>query len=106
VAPIVMSRVQFAVQHQSLTDLIRRCLGGIVADLGRGREGELREIVLVGNTAMHHLFAGVAVEPLSHVPFASPNLADADLCAARSRMESAIRLSTPFLAVHRRICGL
>ena len=35
---------------------------------------KLIDVVLVGNTVMHHLFAGCDVEPLSHVPFASPNL--------------------------------
>ncbi|MGA3090134.1 MAG: ASKHA domain-containing protein [Terriglobales bacterium] len=70
----LMSRVRYALQHQSLTSLIRRCVGGMVEDLARGRESELREIILVGNTAMHHLFAGLDVEPLSHVPFESANL--------------------------------
>ncbi|MCW5553932.1 MAG: DUF4445 domain-containing protein [Verrucomicrobiae bacterium] len=31
---------------------------------------DLKHIVLVGNTVMHHLFCGVSVEPLSHYPFA------------------------------------
>jgi uncharacterized 2Fe-2S/4Fe-4S cluster protein (DUF4445 family) len=32
------------------------------------------EAVIVGNTAMHHLFCGLDVAPLSRVPFRSPNL--------------------------------
>lgn len=36
----------------------------------------LRHVVIVGNTAMHHLFCGLSVEPLSCVPFepTSPGL--------------------------------
>jgi len=37
---------------------------------------EVNDVVLVGNTVMHHLFCGISVEPLSHYPFvpASPGL--------------------------------
>ena len=31
--------------------------------------GELKNIVIVGNTVMHHLFCGLSVEPLSRHPF-------------------------------------
>ena len=34
----------------------------------------LREVLVAGNTAMHHLFCGLDVEPLTHAPFASPTL--------------------------------
>jgi uncharacterized 2Fe-2S/4Fe-4S cluster protein (DUF4445 family) len=30
---------------------------------------DLKHVVLVGNTVMHHLFCGISVEPLSHYPF-------------------------------------
>ena len=32
----------------------------------------VEEILLVGNTAMHHFFSGLSVEPLASVPFRSP----------------------------------
>ena len=34
----------------------------------------LDEVLLAGNTAMHHLFCGLDVEPLTRAPFASPTL--------------------------------
>ena len=43
---------------------------------------EIVEVVLVGNTVMHHLFCGLDIEPLTHVPFASPNLGEQRLHAA------------------------
>lgn len=70
----VMSRVRFALERPDLTQSIRRCVGDMVADLAAGRD--LAEVVLVGNTVMHHLFCGLDVAPLSHVPFASPNLGE------------------------------
>ena len=46
----------------------------MIARLACGCEREIIEVVLVGNTVMHHLFSGLDVEPLSHVPFQSPHL--------------------------------
>src|SRR5574340_560031 len=65
----VMSRVEFALAggQQELTSLIRAEIGTLVSKLGP-RE-PVREVVLVGNTVMHHLFCGISVEPLSHTPF-------------------------------------
>ncbi|HZD31877.1 MAG TPA: ASKHA domain-containing protein [Candidatus Angelobacter sp.] len=72
----VMSRVRFAVDSNELTSLIRDFLGSMVHELIGGREEEVVEVVLVGNTVMHHLFCGLDVEPLTHVPFASPRLGE------------------------------
>jgi len=66
----IMSRVECSVSRRDgglLTSMIRRCIGEMVADLKAGES--LREVVIVGNTVMHHLFCGFDVEPLSHVPF-------------------------------------
>jgi len=68
--------VRFAFDSNELTSLVRNFLGTLVQDLASGRQDEVVEIVLVGNTVMHHLFCGLDTEPLSHVPFASPNLAE------------------------------
>jgi len=73
----VMSRVEFALSEkgsQELTTLVRRQIGALITQLlfaagGSGRE--VRDVVLVGNTVMHHLFCGIDVEPLSHFPFTS-----------------------------------
>jgi uncharacterized 2Fe-2S/4Fe-4S cluster protein (DUF4445 family) len=70
----VMSRIQFELaQPGELRQLIRRSLGGMVAKLAGDRK--LREVLIGGNTVMHHLFCGEDVEPLSRVPFRSPALA-------------------------------
>jgi uncharacterized 2Fe-2S/4Fe-4S cluster protein (DUF4445 family) len=66
----VMSRVSFALRNPGLTPLIRSAIGIMVDNLAGSRPHEIREIVLVGNTVMHHLFAGLDIEPLSHAPFA------------------------------------
>lgn len=72
----IMSRVEFAVEggQKNLEELTRTQLGRLVAELMNEASPEsLEAIVVVGNTVMHHLFCGVAVEPLSHVPFEPPS---------------------------------
>ena len=65
----VMSRLQYDLrQPGELGRVIRQALGPMLG-------GEpLREVLLAGNTAMHHLFCGLDVEPLTHAPFVSPTL--------------------------------
>ncbi|MBI5386263.1 MAG: DUF4445 domain-containing protein [Verrucomicrobia bacterium] len=71
----VMSRVEFAVAGGglgTLRDLVRGQIGGLIVELlevSDGRAGELKHIVIVGNTVMHHLFCGFDVAPLAHTPF-------------------------------------
>jgi uncharacterized 2Fe-2S/4Fe-4S cluster protein (DUF4445 family) len=72
----VMSRVRFALTNPALTQLIRDVLGDIIQEIATSRKSEVVEVVLVGNAVMHHLFAALEVEPLSHVPFESPNLGE------------------------------
>jgi uncharacterized 2Fe-2S/4Fe-4S cluster protein (DUF4445 family) len=72
----IMSRVRFALTKPDLTPLIREAIGNMVSRLAASHESDVREVVLVGNTVMHHLFAALDVEPLSHVPFASPKLGE------------------------------
>jgi len=77
----IMSRVEFAVAsggQPQLEKLIREQIGGIVQELlssdTRLATGiELKHVVLVGNTVMHHVFCGVSIEPLSHYPFEPEN---------------------------------
>jgi uncharacterized 2Fe-2S/4Fe-4S cluster protein (DUF4445 family) len=80
----IMSRVEFAVAaqgHRTLERLVREQIGRLIEELlcavGKAEAGSacsaLRSIVVVGNTVMHHLFCGLSVEPLSHVPFESPS---------------------------------
>jgi len=72
----VMSRVRYAMQSDALTGLIRGFLGEMIAGLAAERADEIVEVVLVGNTVMHHLFCGLDVEPLSHLPFRSEHLGE------------------------------
>jgi uncharacterized 2Fe-2S/4Fe-4S cluster protein (DUF4445 family) len=72
----VMNRIRAALDGNDLTTPIRAALGQIVARLAHGRESEINEVVLVGNTVMHHLFSARSVEPLSHAPFVSPHLGE------------------------------
>jgi uncharacterized 2Fe-2S/4Fe-4S cluster protein (DUF4445 family) len=71
----VMSRIQYDLRHPGeLTAMIRQTLGRMLARLAGGRA--LEEVLIVGNTAMHHLFCGLSVEPLAAVPFLSPELGE------------------------------
>ena len=72
----VMSRIRAALSGDNLTDQIRVSMGQIVERLAGRRADEITEIVLVGNTVMHHLFSGLDVEPLAHVPFYSSFLGE------------------------------
>ncbi|MGB7265404.1 MAG: ASKHA domain-containing protein [Terracidiphilus sp.] len=72
----VMSRIRAALDGQNLTSPIRSTLGNLVTRLAAGRQSEIAEVILVGNTVMHHLFCGLSIEPLSHVPFQSPHLVE------------------------------
>ncbi|HEY1206150.1 MAG: ASKHA domain-containing protein [Bryobacteraceae bacterium] len=92
----VMSRVQFEIEQPGvLRRLIRRSLGAMVADLAGGRV--LREVLIAGNTVMHHLFCGQDVEPLSRVPFRSPALAGCRFEAVELEWRVPIELGVRFL---------
>jgi len=68
----IMSRVQFAATGDGkarLEELIRAGIGRLIRELLPAAKGPIVRVVMVGNTVMHHLFCGIDVEPLSHVPF-------------------------------------
>jgi uncharacterized 2Fe-2S/4Fe-4S cluster protein (DUF4445 family) len=71
----VMSRVAFAVQdggQPELERLIRNQIGKLIRDLVFAAQvwpARIVDVAIVGNTAMHHLFCGISVEPLSRTPF-------------------------------------
>ena len=77
----VMNRIRAVLNGDDLTTVVRAALGQIIARLARGREDEIAEVILVGNTVMHHLFSGRDVEPLSHAPFASTHLSVQTFCS-------------------------
>ncbi|MGA7414425.1 MAG: ASKHA domain-containing protein [Bryobacteraceae bacterium] len=65
----VMSRLQHELRRPGeLCRLIREALGRMLGSQ------PLEEVLLAGNTAMHHLFCGLDVEPLTRAPFGSPTL--------------------------------
>lgn len=70
----VMSRIRAALSGTDLTTPIRAAVGHMIGRLAIGREQEITEVILVGNTVMHHLFSGLDVEPLAHAPFRPPHL--------------------------------
>ena len=65
----VMSRLQYELRRPGeLGRTIRETLGRMLG-------GEpLREVLVAGNTVMHHLFCGLDVKPLMRAPFLSPTL--------------------------------
>ncbi len=70
----VMSRIEHAVAggRETLCGLIRGQIGEMVAGLAQEagpRQTELRDVVVAGNTVMHHLFCDIDPTPLSHSPF-------------------------------------
>ncbi len=68
----VMSRVQFALREpQVLTNSIRKGLAALIDEAAADRA--VSEVLICGNTVMHHLFCGEDVEPLSHAPFETPS---------------------------------
>lgn len=92
----VMSRIEFALREPNvLTSLIRRTIGTMAADLAGG--SELDEVILCGNTVMHHLFCGENVEPLSHVPFHSPSLGARTLTSSELGWPLTVRQGVTFL---------
>ena len=67
----IMSRVEFATApegRRKLHDLIRTEVAAMIP-----LDPRIRDIALVGNTVMHHLFCDIDVEPLAHVPFEPVN---------------------------------
>jgi uncharacterized 2Fe-2S/4Fe-4S cluster protein (DUF4445 family) len=78
----IMSRVEFAVAAEgqpALERLVREQIGQLAKALVIAAAlavHEIRSVVVVGNTVMHHLFCGISLEPLSHYPFepVSPGL--------------------------------
>ncbi|TWU40560.1 ASKHA domain-containing protein [Novipirellula artificiosorum] len=89
----IMSRVQYAVNGNGnggdrLKAMIHDALGNMVEQLCRDATANLEstqpllEIIIVGNTVMHHLFCGHDLSPLAACPFDSPRLAEQRLTSA------------------------
>ena len=72
----LISRIESALNGNGpeLTLMIRREIGRMLQDLMTGKEIEIERIALVGNTVMHHLFAGLDLRPLAFYPFESNDI--------------------------------
>jgi uncharacterized 2Fe-2S/4Fe-4S cluster protein (DUF4445 family) len=72
----VVSRIAFANEHadgrgvlqERLVTALNQLVNDLCAEVGASRE-QVVEAVIVGNTAMHHLFAGLPVRQLGASPF-------------------------------------
>lgn len=69
----IMSRVEFGATGglMTLRDLVRTQIGKLIENLlaTARTENQVKNVVIVGNTVMHHLFCGISVEPLAQSPF-------------------------------------
>ena len=81
----VMTRVGSARSPEGrrrLVKLIRAQLGRLIKELTEAAKtppSDLKRIILVGNTVMHHLFCDLDPTPLAVLPFESPQLDRVDL---------------------------
>lgn len=84
----IMSRIDFALRHEGQAALERRIrgqVGTLIAELlaaAAATDEPVREVVVVGNTVMHHLFCGLDVTPLSMHPFEPEADGERDFAAA------------------------
>ena len=72
----LISRIQSCLDgnQEELQMLIRQKIGKMLDTILTKHPVNVSEVVLVGNTAMHHIFSGLNVQPLSFYPFESPGL--------------------------------
>jgi len=87
----VISRIAYTEQHkegrQALQKRLVKALNDIIGEMCREAKLEREQIVdavVVGNTAMHHLFAGLPVSQLGHAPYVPAVSEACDLPPARS----------------------
>ena len=72
----LISRIQACIDgnDHELKRLIRFNIGTMIELLLVKQKVPLQKIAIVGNTAMHHIFSGFDVSPLSQYPFDTPHL--------------------------------
>ena len=93
----LMSRIRHDLAEPgTMTALIRESVGAMLARLSEGNPVE--ETLLVGNTAMHHFFSGLSVEPLAAVPFRSPTIGEQQFGASELGWPPMLRRPARFLA--------
>ena len=77
----IMSRVELSMRDDRLSHMIRGTVASMVEDVVCGQP--VRDVVLAGNTVMHHIFCGLDVSPLTAVPFRSYYSRFRNVCALR-----------------------
>ncbi len=84
----VMARITYALQETDGAERLRRAavegLSSLIGDLCallRARSEAIAEAVVVGNTAMHHLFLGLPTRPLGLAPYVPVESAPMDVRA-------------------------
>lgn len=72
----LISRIQSCLdgKQEELQGLINKKIGEMIHSVWQKHPVEISDVVLVGNTVMHHIFSGLNVQPLSFYPFESPDL--------------------------------
>lgn len=72
----LISRIQSCIDgsFEELKQLIRTKIGKMISIVLQKHPVEISKVGIVGNTVMHHIFSGLAVNSLSFYPFHSPNL--------------------------------
>ncbi len=72
----LISRIQSWLDgnHAEMQKLVHRKLAEMIQLVLTNHSVPVSKVILVGNTAMHHFFSGLDVQPLSFYPFESPNL--------------------------------
>lgn len=69
----IVSRLEFALQQGAapLAQVARTQIGAMIAEMlaESSVDGVLRDVLIVGNSAMHHLFSGLDITPLAFDPF-------------------------------------
>jgi uncharacterized 2Fe-2S/4Fe-4S cluster protein (DUF4445 family) len=83
----IISRISYVTEAQGLQRLHRSIIKALndlclkVAESASITSTDITDLVLVGNTVMHHLFLGIDPSELGHVPFALATDDAIDMCA-------------------------
>ncbi len=73
----IMARVSYAVENNGtaeLSKMVRETTGTMIELHKKYSLDDLKSIILVGNTVMHHLFCGIQPHSLAMYPFESENI--------------------------------
>ncbi|MDD4107940.1 MAG: 2Fe-2S iron-sulfur cluster-binding protein [Prolixibacteraceae bacterium] len=71
----LISRIQSCLDgnQTEMQSIIREDIGSVIMKMQGKIRTDIKRIVIVGNTVMHHIFSGLNVQPLSFYPFESPD---------------------------------